>query len=116
MRILMALIVSHRNVNRTFGTDNDLVLVDMSDFSTRKLALTSAAESTGGQDRHIECWAVGTNYVWVTGGDANEMYIVELPSANIADANIAKTVTNVSEGEILFVDNFGRGAPWSSTP
>lgn len=63
------------------STDNEVALVDLNDnFRLVKLGLTTAAESTGGRSRHIE-WAVGTNYVWVTGGDANQLYVIEIPSA-----------------------------------
>ena len=55
----------------------------------RKLALTNALESTGGNERQLE-WAVGTNYVWVTGGDATEVYVVEIPTSNIDDAFVVQ--------------------------
>lgn len=91
------------------STDNNLVLVDMRDnsFRMRKLALTSDAESTGGNDRRIE-WVAGTNYVWVSGGEAEELYIVELPTSSINSAKVAKTITGVPDGDIIFVENYER--------
>ena len=77
------------------------------DFHTHKVALTDAAESTGGPERQLE-WAVGTDFVWVTGGDAMELYMVEVPANNMADARVVKTITNVASGDLLFVDNFAR--------
>lgn len=93
------------------STDNNLVLVDMNDnsFRMRKLALTNDAESTGGNDRRIE-WVVGTNYVWVSGGEAEELYIVELPNSDIDNAKVAKTITGVPDGDIIFVENYERRA------
>lgn len=90
-------------------TDNEIVIADMNDFSVKKVALSQAADSTAGSNRYVE-WAVGTNYVWLSGGDANELYVVELPSKNIQDAHLHKTIPNIVAGEILFVDNFERRA------
>lgn len=92
-------------------TDNDLALVDMNDdtFPVHKLAVSAAADSTAGSSRHVE-WAAGTNYVWVTGGDAQELYIIEFPTASIADARLFKTISNIPAGEIIFVDNYERKA------
>lgn len=93
------------------STDNNLVIVDMNDnsFRMRKLALTNDAESTGGNDRRIE-WVVGTNYVWVSGGEAEELYIVELPNSNIDNAKVARTITGVPDGDLIFVENYERRA------
>ena len=93
------------------NSDNDIVLVDMNDPNYRmtKLALTDAAESTGGRERFLE-WAVGTNYIWVTGGEVSELYVVALPSGNIEDAKVAQTIGGVLSGEFIFVDNYERKA------
>ena len=88
------------------STDNDLVLVDMNDgYRTSKLSLASSAESTSGTSRYIE-WAVDTNFVWVSGGSAEEVYIIEIPTTNIDDARVAKTLGQVPDGHILFVQNY----------
>lgn len=70
-----------------------------------KVALTDAAESTGGRERFLE-WVVGTNYVWVTGGEASELYVVELPSGDIDDAKTSKKIGGVLSGNLIFVDNY----------
>lgn len=90
-------------------TDNFIVIADMKDFSVKKLELSPAADSTAGSNRFVE-WAVDTNFVWLSGGDAKELYVVELPSTNIQDAHLHKTIPNIIAGEILFVDNFERKA------
>jgi len=91
------------------SSDNDLVLVDLrsSDFPVRRLSLTTAEESTGGTRRKLE-WAVGTNYVWVSGGEMEEMYIIELPDGNINNARLARTVAGVPTGNMIFVNNYER--------
>lgn len=93
------------------STDNNLVLVDLNDpnFRMAKLALTTAEEANGGNERQIE-WAEDTNYVWVNGKDVDEIYVVELPSSNIDDARVAKTITSTGAGDIVFVENYERKA------
>ena len=94
------------------STDNHIVLVDMDDnYSTSKLTLTiDASESTEGSTRYLE-WAVGTDYVWVTGGAAEELYVVQVPSgASIKEAKVVKTIGGISEGDLIFADNFERKA------
>jgi len=89
------------------STDNDVVLVDLATFSTRKINVApEVAESTGGGARALE-WAVGTNYVWVNGGEAKEAYILEI-TAGIETVSLYKTLTGVAAGNMLFVDNFER--------
>ena len=89
------------------STDNDLVLVDLKTFQTRKLNLApGVAESTGGGARYVE-WAVDSNYVWVNGGEAKEAYIIEI-TGGIQTASISKTLTGVAPGNMLFVCNYER--------
>lgn len=89
------------------STDNDVVLVDLKTFETRKLNVApEVAESTGGGARALE-WAVGTNYVWVNGGEAREAYIIEIPGG-IETASLSKTLTDVAAGNMLFVNNYER--------
>jgi WD40 repeat protein len=89
------------------STDNDVVLVDLATFNTRKINVApDVAESTGGGARALE-WAVGTNYVWVNGGEAKEAYILEI-TAGIETASVYKTLTGVAAGNMLFVNNFER--------
>jgi hypothetical protein len=89
--------------------DNDVVIVDLNDsnFRMRKLALTTAAESTGGSTRKLE-WAVGTNFVWVDGGEAKQQYILEVPDGNIDNVKLLRTVNGVTSGQLIFVNNYER--------
>lgn len=90
------------------STDNDIVLVDLNDpnFRTVKLSLTEAEESTGGSSRKLE-WAVGTNYVWVNGGESVEVYIIDIPST-IDSAFVSNTIMEVTSGDMMFVNNYER--------
>lgn len=104
---------AYRNV-LVFGASksNDLVLVDLDDdnFRMTKLALTpSGTDVNGGSERQIE-WAQGTNYVWVNARDTDELIVVELPTNNIDDARVAKTIPSHDQGDLIFVENFERMA------
>ena len=93
------------------STDNHLVLVDLNDpnFRMTKLQLTNAAEPNAGRERQIE-WAHETNYVWVNGGGADELHVVELPSSNIDDARVVKNIPSIGAGDIVYVENYERKA------
>lgn len=92
------------------STDNDVVVVDLNDnYRMRKFPLTADEESSGGSSRSVE-WAIDTNFVWVNGADASSHYIIEFPSDNIDDASVSNTVTDVSGGKTMFVENYERRA------
>ena len=94
------------------SNNNDLVLVDLDDddFRMTKLALTAASvEANGGSERQIE-WAQDTNYVWVNARDTDELIVVELPTNNIDDARVIKTIPSHDQGDLIFVENFDRKA------
>jgi len=89
------------------STDNHVVLVDLKTFSTRKLNVApGVAESTGGGSRKLE-WAVGTDYVWVNGGESKEAYILKI-TGGIETAVVDQTLTGITAGNMLFVNNFER--------
>ena len=89
------------------STDNNIVLVDLETFATRKLNVApSVAESTGGGSRNLE-WAVGTDYVWVNGGESKEAYVLKIPGG-INSASVDKTLTGIAAGNMLFVNNYER--------
>merc|ERR1712019_233323 len=69
----------------------------------QKLALTGAEESTS-SSRRLE-WAVGSNYVWVDGSEATEVYVVEV-SGGIETAKIKKTIKEKKTSEYIWVDNY----------
>lgn len=89
-------------------TDNEIVLVDFNDnYKMRRLNLSPGVEeSTGGSSRKIE-WAVGTNYVWVNGGESKEQYIINI-SGGISSARVERTLTGVASGDMMFVNNYKR--------
>jgi len=90
------------------SVDNDIVLVDLNnDFKMTKLSVSASNETTAGRSRNIE-WAVGTNFVWVDGQNTEEQYIIEIPGSDINDAFVARTLANITSGNILFVDNYER--------
>lgn len=89
------------------NTDNNIALVDLDTFESRKLDLAPGViESTGGGARQVE-WAVGTDYVWINGGEADEVYVVKVPGG-IASAQLGPTLTGVRSSQILSVNNFER--------
>merc|ERR1712241_1184644 len=90
------------------STDNHIVLIDArNNWTMKKLALTGAAESTS-SSRRLE-WAVDSNYVWVDGSEANEIYLVEV-SGGIETAKIAKTMTETPTSQYISVNNYKRVA------
>jgi len=89
------------------NTDNNIALIDLKTFQTQKLDLAPGViESTGGGSRQVE-WAVGTDYVWINGGEANEIYVVKV-SGGINSAELVNTLTGVRTSQILSVNNFER--------
>jgi len=89
------------------STDNNIVLVDLKTFATRKLNLApGVVESTGGNQRVME-WAVGTNYVWVNGGESKEAYIIKI-TGGIETATLDRTLSDVAAGQLVFVNNYER--------
>jgi len=101
----MAFIQDERNI-LVLGasTDNHIVLIDLDNgYKTQKLALTGAEESTS-SSRRLE-WAVGSNYVWVDGSEATEVYVVEV-SGGIETAKIKKTIKEKKTSQYIWVDNY----------
>lgn len=76
-------------------TDNEIVLVDFNaNYKMARLNLSPGVdESTGGSSRKIE-WAVGTDYVWVNGGESKEQYIINI-AGGINKARVERTLTGV---------------------
>lgn len=89
------------------STDNEIALIDLKTYKMTKLNVApGVAESTGGGARALE-WAVGTNYVWINGGEAQEAYVIEI-TGGIETAKVSKTLSEVTAGNMLFVNNFER--------
>jgi len=95
------------------SVDNDLVIADMDDeYRTVKISLSANTEATAAGNRQVE-WAVGSDYVWINGGQTKEMYIVEL-GATIDDARVFKTLTEVPDGLVAYVENYAKPAAGES--
>lgn len=89
------------------STDNNIVLIDLKTFATSKINVApGVVESTGGGARNLE-WAIGTDYVWINGGESKEAYILKIPEG-IESAQIDRTLTNIAPGNMLFVNNYER--------
>merc|ERR1719401_840238 len=94
------------------SVDNELVVADMDDgFKFEKVSLSTNPEATAAGNRQVE-WAIGTDYVWVNGGQTEEMYIVKL-GKSIEDSKVVKTLDNVPDGKVIFVKNYEREAQMS---
>jgi len=87
------------------NVDNNLVVADMDDgFKLKKVSLSTNPEATAAGNRQVE-WAVGSDYVWVNGGQMEEMYVVEI-SGGIDTAKVVKTLSDMPDGKVAFVNNF----------
>lgn len=87
--------------------NNEVAIVDIDDnFRMRKISLSNNPESTATGQRNVE-WAVGTNYVWIDGPEAAEIYIVEV-GATIDSSRVSTVIPDVPGGFIVHVDNYMR--------
>jgi len=92
------------------GSDSDILLVDLSSqpVQWKKLPLNQdGSNSAPGASRTIE-WAVGSNFVWVggVGADSTEQYILDVPSANIDDIVVKKTIPDTESTRFVYVENY----------
>jgi hypothetical protein len=90
------------------GSDNEVAMVDMANPTrVTKLALTSSNEASGaeGEGRSVE-WALGTEYVWVTGSEAKELYVIRIPGGKIERAIIEATIEGIDATALVFVENY----------
>lgn len=90
------------------GGDNNIALVDMNSPSkVTKLALTSASESSGAASdgRSVE-WAIDTEYVWITGSEAEEMYIVQVPNGEVTRGTVHETIKGIDATALVYVENY----------
>jgi len=91
------------------SSDNHVVLIDLRSNNMDMVKLDLApgvSESTGGSSRKLE-WAVGTDYVWVDGGESKEQYIIKIPGG-INSAKVDRTLGAVTAGNMLYVNNYER--------
>lgn len=99
------------------SSDNHVVLIDLrsSNMDMVKLDLApGVSESTGGSSRKLE-WAVGTDYVWVDGGESKEQYIIKIPGG-INSATVDRTLGDVTSGNMLYVNNYERARSADAMP
>jgi len=89
------------------SSDNDIVLVDMNDnYRTKKLTVDNSEESTESSTRRVE-WAVGTDFVWISGKEEKRAYVVDL-GGGIDDATLSFGIEDMTAGEFLFINNYER--------
>lgn len=92
------------------SVDNDLVIADMDDeYRTIKISFSANTEATAAGNRQLE-WAVGSDYVWINGGQTKEMYIIKL-GATIDDTRLIKTLTDMPDGKVSYVENYAKQVP-----
>lgn len=90
------------------GTENTVALVDLlvKDSSgnpkVTKITLSSSEEVTARRSRRQVEWVIGTDYVWIDGTDAEEVYVVDL------DKKTSKTITGFATSKMLSVENYER--------
>jgi len=90
------------------GTENTVALVDLlvKDSSgnpkVTKITLSSSEEVTARRSRRQVEWVIGTDYVWIDGTDAEEVYVVDL------DKKTSKTITGFTTSKMLSVENYER--------
>lgn len=88
------------------SSDNDIVLADLDSREMRKISLTAAPESTGGSSRQLE-WAVDTPFVWVSGSEADEVYVVDMgEDFDIDSARVVQTINGFSVSKLVFVEDY----------
>ncbi|KAG7372845.1 hypothetical protein IV203_033569 [Nitzschia inconspicua] len=94
------------------GTDNNIALVNLENpTNVVKVALTSSSQSTGAGDggRSVE-WADGTDFVWVTGPEAEEVYVINIPRGDISAAKLFATIKSTDATALVYVENFASTA------
>ncbi len=52
-------------------------------------------------------WAVGTDYVWVDGEEAEEFYLIELsPDGDVSKAKVKRSFAGIGVRNLLYVENY----------
>jgi len=91
------------------GTENKVAIVDLTS-GTADISYVTFSEgpvSSYRERRQVE-WSVGTNYVWVDGAGADEVYVIDVMSKSLVN-----TISNVETTRLLSVDNHARNVQQS---
>lgn len=94
------------------GSDNDVAIVDLeSPTSVPKISLTSSSFASGvaGEGRSVE-WAQGTEFVWLTGQEAKEIYVIQIPRGDIGRATVKTVIQGVDASALMYVENYAARA------
>ena len=78
---------------------NDNVKVSYVTFNNDEFVVGRAPH---GRYRQVE-WAVGTDYVWVTDGSLEEVYIID-----VMNKNVVNTLTEIDTGRLVSIQNYER--------
>lgn len=90
------------------GTENTVAIVDLLNLDAggnpriTKISLSSSEEVTARKSRRQVEWVIGTDYVWIDGTEAEEVYVVDL------DKKTSKTITGFTTSKMLSVENYER--------
>lgn len=90
------------------GTENTVALVDLMTLDSSgnprvtMISLSSSEEVTARRNRRQVEWVVGTNYVWIDGTDAEEVYVIDL------DKKTSKTISGFTTSKMISIENYER--------
>merc|ERR1712238_497596 len=90
------------------GTENRAAIVDITggadNIKTTYVNLAEGESTSNRLRRQIE-WAAGTNYVWIDGTAGQEIYVIDVMSAELVT-----TLTGISTTKMLSVQNYAKMA------
>jgi len=85
------------------STENKISIVDLTGAAPTQSIVTfsDAVETSSYRNRRQVEWAAGTDYVWVDGTEANEVYVID-----IEQKKVVTTIKDVSTTAIVNVNNW----------
>lgn len=85
------------------STENKISIVDLTGTAPTQSIVTfsDAVETSSYRNRRQVEWAAGTDYVWVDGTEANEVYVID-----IEQKKVVTTIKDVSTTAIVNVNNW----------
>lgn len=103
------------------GRSNQVIFADLSSLRTdsnvisiplSRIVLNEGETLTADRNRKA-VWARGTDFVWVNGDAAEELYVLQV-GQSVDDVKLRKTVSNVPSDKLLFVENRERMSMYQS--
>ena len=84
------------------GTEHKVAIVELSngDLTNDNVKVSYV---TFNNDEFVVEWAVGTDYVWVTDGSLEEVYIID-----VMNKNVVNTLTGIDTGRLVSIQNYER--------